>query len=262
MSRTEENAYWDSIWSGVKGKLEPFQLEKYARITEILPEDVRSIVDVGCGSGQFTNQLVDRYRVLGVDFSKAALQHLECEGRIGDITDLPVADREFDMAMAMEVLEHLPHDGSLERATTELARVAANYVLITVPANDDPIYYAARCPVCQSRFHQAQHLRYFTADDFPRLIPGFRLARLLQTGRRVIGSKFLIQLAMATSPYTGLAREGVPCLVCGELVKTIRIRSSIFSLTLLSLDHAIVALKSLLHIGTAHNFVALYERED
>lgn len=262
MSKCEYADYWNHIWSGAAGDLAPFQLAKYAAVTDAIPEDVQTIVDVGCGSGNFTNRIVDRYKVLGVDFSEAALQLLKCEGRVGDITDLPAGDREFDMSMAMEVLEHMPHDGSLPKAAAELARVARKYVVVTVPANDDPVYYAARCPVCQSRFHESQHMRSFVDEDFAGLIPGFTLVKLIKTGRRVTGSKFLIQLAIAMSPYTGQAREGVPCLICGSLIKTVRIRQSLWSTLFMGLDYALVRLKSMLRIGVPHNFVAIYERAE
>jgi 2-polyprenyl-3-methyl-5-hydroxy-6-metoxy-1,4-benzoquinol methylase len=99
-----------------------------------------SLLDVGCGEGVLTErwaqQLGDR-PVVGVDLAD---QKLEAEWasrtranltfRAFDGVRLPFADREFELATAIEVLEHVPDP----RATlTEMARVASGHLLVSVP---------------------------------------------------------------------------------------------------------------------------------
>jgi ubiquinone/menaquinone biosynthesis C-methylase UbiE len=75
-------------------------------------------IDVGCGSGAFTNLIVETCApasVLGVDPSQAQLDF--ARGRslpplarfeLGDATSLPVADRSVDVAVAALVVHFIP----------------------------------------------------------------------------------------------------------------------------------------------------------
>ena len=47
-----------------------------------------------------------------------------------EATTLPFADNEFDMATAIEVLEHVPEPAN---TIAEMARVASKYLLVSVP---------------------------------------------------------------------------------------------------------------------------------
>ena len=77
-----------------------------------------SILDVGCGEGVLTDEWAERLgdgRVVGIDlddpklsaeWAKRARPNLEF--RVEEATSLSFADDEFDMACAIEVLEHVP----------------------------------------------------------------------------------------------------------------------------------------------------------
>jgi ubiquinone/menaquinone biosynthesis C-methylase UbiE len=99
----------------------------------------RSIIDVGCGEGVLTEQWARRTpgRVVGIDLDDPKLRtewerrsrpNLEFETGLG--SDLSYGDREFDAASAMEVLEHVPDP---EAVLAEMTRVAARWVLVSVP---------------------------------------------------------------------------------------------------------------------------------
>ena len=99
-----------------------------------------SILDVGCGEGVLTEQWADQLgsgRIVGIDLDDAKLkaewakrQRANLEYRVEDATNLSFADGEFDMATAIEVLEHVPDP---ERTVSEMARVAKRWVLVSVP---------------------------------------------------------------------------------------------------------------------------------
>lgn len=99
-----------------------------------------SILDVGCGEGVLTAQWADKLgqgRIVGIDLDDPKLkaewekrQRANLEYRVEDATNLSFADGEFDMATAIEVLEHVPDP---ERTVAEMARVAKNWVLVSVP---------------------------------------------------------------------------------------------------------------------------------
>jgi 2-polyprenyl-3-methyl-5-hydroxy-6-metoxy-1,4-benzoquinol methylase len=99
-----------------------------------------SILDVGCGEGVLTEQWADKLgsgRIVGIDLDDAKLRaewdkrrRPNLEYRAEDATNLSFADNEFDMATAIEVLEHVPDP---ERTVAEMARVAKNNLLVSVP---------------------------------------------------------------------------------------------------------------------------------
>jgi 2-polyprenyl-3-methyl-5-hydroxy-6-metoxy-1,4-benzoquinol methylase len=99
-----------------------------------------SILDVGCGEGVLTEQWADKLasgRIVGIDLDDPKLraewekrQRGNLEYRVEDATNLSFADDEFDMATAIEVLEHVPDP---VRTVSEMARVAKRWVLVSVP---------------------------------------------------------------------------------------------------------------------------------
>ena len=102
--------------------------------------DPQSLLDVGCGEGvltqQWAQQLGDR-RVVGIDLEDTTLQAEwanrtapNLEYRVMKAENLPFADSEFDLAAAIEVLEHVPDP---EHTVAEMARVAQRWLLVSVP---------------------------------------------------------------------------------------------------------------------------------
>jgi 2-polyprenyl-3-methyl-5-hydroxy-6-metoxy-1,4-benzoquinol methylase len=99
-----------------------------------------SILDVGCGEGVLTEQWADKLgsgRIVGIDLDDPKLkaewqkrQRANLEYRVEDATNLSFGDGEFDLAAAIEVLEHVPDP---ERTVSEMARVAKDWVLVSVP---------------------------------------------------------------------------------------------------------------------------------
>jgi 2-polyprenyl-3-methyl-5-hydroxy-6-metoxy-1,4-benzoquinol methylase len=99
-----------------------------------------SILDVGCGEGVLTEQWADKLgdgRIVGIDLDDPKLKaewdkrrRANLEYRVEDATNLSFADNEFDMATAIEVLEHVPDP---ERTVAEMARVAKRWLLVSVP---------------------------------------------------------------------------------------------------------------------------------
>jgi len=99
-----------------------------------------SVLDVGCGEGVLTEEWSERLgdgRIVGIDLDDPKLR-AEWEGRrrpnlefrAEEATSLSFADDEFDMASAIEVLEHVPEP---EATLAEMARVAGRWLLVSVP---------------------------------------------------------------------------------------------------------------------------------
>jgi SAM-dependent methyltransferase len=128
------------------GSTNPVVRRLMARFESTLDElftqaDPQSLLDVGCGEAVLTHQwaqrLGDDRRVVGIDLDDPAL-HAEwakrtapnLEYRVMKAENLPFADDEFDLAAAVEVLEHVPDP---EHTVAEMARVAQRWLLVSVP---------------------------------------------------------------------------------------------------------------------------------
>jgi SAM-dependent methyltransferase len=100
----------------------------------------QSILDVGCGEGVLTVEWAERLgerRIVGIDLDDPKLRaewerrrRPNLEFRVEEATSLSFAEDEFDMATAIEVLEHVPEP---EATVAEMARVAKRWLLVSVP---------------------------------------------------------------------------------------------------------------------------------
>jgi SAM-dependent methyltransferase len=101
----------------------------------------RSLLDVGCGEGvlvhRWAQRLGESTRVVGIDLEEESIQAgwtqrtaPNLEYRVMPAESLPFAESEFDLATAIEVLEHVPDP---EHTLSEMARCAQRHLLISVP---------------------------------------------------------------------------------------------------------------------------------
>ena len=106
-----------------------------------------SVLDVGCGEGVLTLQWARRLGdgpVVGLDLADPKLE-AEWRSRerpnlrfvAGRAEELPFGDNEFDLAAAIETLEHVTDP---ERTLSEMARVARRHLLVSVPR--EPLWRA------------------------------------------------------------------------------------------------------------------------
>ncbi|MDJ0772108.1 MAG: glycosyltransferase [Mastigocoleus sp. MO_167.B18] len=149
---------------------EAYQIQVLADILSLIPENIASILDVGCGDGFVTNALPNEMRVVGLDSSEEALKSVIKEHSIGSITDIPFTQKSFDLAMANDVIEHLPEKVYL-KGVYELFRVAEKFVLITVPHAEQIEKSFAKCADCGYVYHINHHQRSFREGDLIDLCP-------------------------------------------------------------------------------------------
>jgi SAM-dependent methyltransferase len=160
------------LWGALKDA--PDIQKKVGVFAGMIPPEVQSIVDIGCGDGAITNALGERWQVTGVDLSSAALAHVAVEAVLADARELPFAAQQFDLALSSEMLEHLD-DESYASALAECKRVARSYLLISVPYREDLDARMIRCPRCGHRQHVWGHVRRFTLESLARDLSGFEM---------------------------------------------------------------------------------------
>jgi SAM-dependent methyltransferase len=159
----------DRIWDWVDSNED--NKERFGFTMNLTPNDVESLIDIGCGHGGFLKLMSEKrphVRCVGVDNSDGALAHITVEKVKASITDIPFKDREFDCAYALEVLEHLnPED--FKKALNEMARLSKKYIIVSVPYKEDIEWNMVKCPVCFTKFHYDGHLQVFDETKMENL---------------------------------------------------------------------------------------------
>jgi 2-polyprenyl-3-methyl-5-hydroxy-6-metoxy-1,4-benzoquinol methylase len=137
-----------------------------------------SILDVGCGEGVLVHRWATRLpqaRVVGIDLQEASIQAgwerrqaPNLEYRVMRAERLPFADGEFELASAIEVLEHVPDP---EHTLAEMARCASRQLLVSVPR--EPLWRMlnmARGAYLSDLGNTPGHLNHWSKRAFVRLL--------------------------------------------------------------------------------------------
>ena len=136
-----------------------------------------SLLDVGCGEAVLTHKWAQSIegRVVGLDLDDPLL-HAEWEKRtapnleyvVMKAENLPFADGEFEVATAIEVLEHVPDP---EHTVAEMARVASKHLLVSVPR--EPLWRGlnmARGAYLKELGNTPGHLNHWSKRSFVELL--------------------------------------------------------------------------------------------
>jgi 2-polyprenyl-3-methyl-5-hydroxy-6-metoxy-1,4-benzoquinol methylase len=149
-----------------------------------------SVLDVGCGEGVLVHRWAQRLgegdpagaaRVVGIDLEEESIQagwaehqapNLEYRvmeaGGAGPVADLRFAEDEFDLASAIEVLEHVPDP---EHTVSEMARCAQRHLLVSVPR--EPLWRMlnmARGAYWPALGNTPSHLNHWSRRSFVKLL--------------------------------------------------------------------------------------------
>lgn len=105
-------------------------------------EKPRSVLEVGCGDGRIIGLLEKVEKKIGIDLSAEAIAfarafHPEVEFLVNDASKI---EGEFDIVLAVEVLEHIPdNEVSFFLKTLEDRCTKGGKVIITVPSKAKPL---------------------------------------------------------------------------------------------------------------------------
>lgn len=147
IARTKDG-YYDARPDSKEPRHTPWQRLNRKHIENILASLTRTLsfsscLDVGCGNGDFSRRLSQRFdfeRVHGVDFSPSVVEvararygkQASLSFSVGDVASgLSFADREFDVVCCLNVFHHLlPADQ--EAAIGHFCRIADQVVVLEV----------------------------------------------------------------------------------------------------------------------------------
>ena len=165
--------------------------------------EIRTVLDVGCGNGDFTIDLAKKYphleRIVGIDFIREMVKI--CEEKKGkvdnvyfveaDARKIPFDDRNFDVCTFINVLHHI-HIDDFENVLYELTRITDKYLILDIRNKKNifnfwykyfavPIFYRD-LPVNECNIHDVTNL---IKNQFElKIIKGVSV--FLCTSRRVV----------------------------------------------------------------------------
>ena len=140
-----------------------------------------SILDVGCGEGVLTHEWaakLDGGRIVGIDLDDPQLHEQwktrtapNLEYHVMKAEALPFAENEFDMATAIEVLEHVPDP---EETLCEMQRCASRWILVSVPR--EPVWRmtnVARGAYWKTLGNTPGHVNHWSSGAFRKLLSNY-----------------------------------------------------------------------------------------
>lgn len=169
--------------------IQKFLIKNFYRelIKVVKPVKPERILDVGCGEGETIAQL-KRSKVgktyEGIDNSGDAIKigkkiYQGINIKLADIYKLPYRDNSFDLLVCTEVLEHLENP---KKALSELRRVSAKYILLSVP--NEPFFFLAnllRGKYLRRFGNHPEHINQWTNIGFKKF--------LSKNGLRIVASR-------------------------------------------------------------------------
>jgi SAM-dependent methyltransferase len=228
--------------------------ERIAETIQLIPNDVDEILDSGCGDGILTNRLTGKFkRIVGIDSSKEAIQHVKAQKICCSIDDIPFQDGEFDLTICAEVLEHLP-EVIYVKTKAELQRVSNRYIIVSVPYNEQIEKNLLKCGNCGCIYHAWRHMRSFDMKTIESLFNHFKLEKVVFCGN--LNRRHNIFLLRAKRLFGGgyISSPTAICPQCGSR-QWVKSRNNIFTISLGLLNKIIPAKK------TKRWVIALYKKQ-
>ena len=181
----------------------------------MVPHDVTTILDVGCGDGRVTRNLSKKYQVVGVDYAFNSVRQLPLRGVRASSAHLPFSDATFDLVVCCEVLEHLS-DEIFRDTLEELERVARKYILISVPYKENLLMHQTKCPRCSTVFHIWGHLRSFSNRALGKLFITFSEQATKHVGTRPYFNGMIASLNQKFGNRWAEFSDITMCPTCGN----------------------------------------------
>lgn len=114
-------------------------------------KNAESVIDVGCWEKDLQSNLDKNTKYTGIDIAGKP----DIQINLDTTEKLPFSDKQFDVAVCTDVLEHLEN---IHNITGELMRITSKYIIITLP---NPIREIAQYIINKERnFDRKEHGKY------------------------------------------------------------------------------------------------------
>jgi 2-polyprenyl-3-methyl-5-hydroxy-6-metoxy-1,4-benzoquinol methylase len=212
MTKSIELKYYDQkeVWKGYDNNVT--EIKRAKKVINLIPDDVKSVLDIGCGNGIVTNMIRKSF-VVGLDFAKIPLSQVKTSVIQASIDRLPIKSKKFDLIILTEVLEHLD-DEIYIKAIEEIKRLKANYLLITVPYNENVELGLCKCSVCGNLFNASHHYRKFDNSWFNREFSEYGLEKIEYASYGTPPNEKLVKLKYKFDVYS--YSDVAVCNKCGN----------------------------------------------
>jgi len=196
-------------------ELDENERERIAKITGLIPKDVRFILDLGCGDGRITNRLLGFKMVVGLDFSRVALKYVKVDRVFASCTSIPFHKDSFDLILVTEVLEHLDNN-AFEQTLKEVEELNPKYIIVGVPYEQDLRELLCKCLNCGRAYlpssDAGEHVRSFNDEKLTSLFSRPTLDSTVYSGRGRSDPLLIIKHLLGYYYTSGLST----CPNCGS----------------------------------------------
>lgn len=231
------------------------EIARAKEIVSYLPDEVKSVLDIGCGNGIITN-MIDRELVLGMDFASVPLKNVKRNAICASIDLLPLKKNKFDLILMTEVLEHLSNQ-IYTKAIQEINRLKAKYLLISVPFGEDLEVNQCKCGLCGFVFNTSHHYRKFDEHWYAKEFPDYDVQLVKYTTNKIPPNLHIVQLKHYCGVYSDY--KNASCPKCGGRPISPR---TILKYTLGGLRLLDIKIKHLLQIQKPYHQIVLLIRND
>lgn len=142
-----QKVHWEKDKTGRRSPDHPVVVATFSPLASIVASIVKSpenssVLDVGCGNGFLTCALEKQFgNVACLDYSREMLSINSCRNKhLGSSTELPFADRSFDIVVASHLLHHMVEADRL-RTISEMQRVARVAIIFFEPNRNNPLMF-------------------------------------------------------------------------------------------------------------------------
>ena len=134
-----DKSHYDFTRYGFEGRFVSY----FWQLDVVLSLTPKSVLEIGVGDKVFGNFLKNNTPISYTSLDIASDLRPDV---VGSILALPFPDKSFDIVCAFEVLEHLPFE-EVEKAVSELARVARSHVVASVPHFGPMLSFSLKIPL-------------------------------------------------------------------------------------------------------------------
>ncbi len=189
--------------------------ERIDDLMRIVPKGQATALEIGARDGRITKLLTRHFEhVTALDLEKPPFKNERVTPVKGDVRHLEFPACSFDCVFCTEVLEHVP---GVEQATSEIARVARQNIVIGVPFRQDTRVGRTTCRSCGKPNPPWGHINTFDETRLRKLFPNWVVVtRSFVGSNNSRGSVFSTWLQdQGGNPY-GTYTQEEPCVHCGK----------------------------------------------